>query len=214
MHETTSVPARTDVDDLAHPAVVAPPTLTVTTARRIGVALALGAVAFGATFLFGDPQDPGAAGDLTDAAGLLFQLGLFGLLYAMRRTRATGDGRFGRGLLWTVTALLVPATVWSALAVVVPLGWQGTWFVVLDVFWPLSMLGMAVIGVTVAVVGRYRGPLRWWPALAETWAVVTVPTMAVLGTATGNVVGGVHMLLGYAVLGLLIAVRPDRVGAR
>ncbi|MBC3193870.1 hypothetical protein H7X46_22675 [Pseudonocardia sp. C8] len=208
-------PARTDVDPLGTPATapgVAAPALGTT--RRIGTGLALGATAFGLSFLVGDPQDAGGAGDFTDAGGLLFQFGLFGLLYLMRRTRATGDGRFGRGLLWTVTALLVPATAWSALAIVVPADARGTWFVVLDLFWPLSMLGMAVIGVTIAVVGRYRGILRFWPAVAETWAVVTVPVLGVLGPAVGNAVGGLHMILGYGVLGLLVATRPQRLGVR
>ncbi|MEV1291273.1 hypothetical protein [Pseudonocardia sp. NPDC049635] len=213
MNDLTHSPARTDVDGLA-PVDTRRPALPVATARRIGLGLALGAAAFGVTFLLGDPQSSGTAGDITDAGGLVFQLGLFGLLYAMLRSRATGDGRFGRGLLWTVTALLVPATVWSALAVVVPPENQGTWFFLLDLSWPLSMLGMAVIGVTVAVVGRYRGLLRWWPAVAETWALVTVPALGILGPAVGNLVGAVHLFAGYTVLGLLIAARPDRIGAR
>jgi hypothetical protein len=41
--------------------------------------------------------------------------------------------------------------------------------------------------------------------VAESWAVVTIPSMAVLGQDAARVVGSVHLLLGYAVLGLLVA---------
>lgn len=102
--------------------------------------------------------------------------------------------------------------MWSFLSIVVPTAYQGTWFYALDAFWPLSMLGMAVVGVTVAVAGRWTGMLRFWPAVAETWALVTVPVLGALGPEVGNPVGAVHMLLGYGVLGLLLAVRPERAG--
>lgn len=212
---STPAPARTDVPAAGDPTGPPPgPGLSRRTARRIGVGVTVGAAAFAASFLIGDAQDAGVAGNIVDAGGLLFQLGLFGLLHAMRRTRATGDGRVGRGLLWVVTALLVPATAWSVAAIVVPPQAQGTWFLVLDVFWPLSMLGMFVIGATIAVRGRYRGLLRAWPAVAESWVLVVLPTLAIFGPQVGNVVAAAHSLVGYGVLGLLIATRPDRIGAR
>jgi hypothetical protein len=83
----------------------------------------------------------------------------------------------------------------------------------LDVFWPLSMLGMFVIGIKVAVAGRWRGTLRAWPLLAETWAVVTVPTFLIVGEPVSSWVGGTHLLVGYAALGLLLARRPELTGA-
>ena len=49
------------------------------------------------------------------------------------------------------------------------------WLAVLDVFWPLSMLGMFVIGVKIAFAGRWTGAARIWPLVAESWAVVSVP---------------------------------------
>jgi hypothetical protein len=83
----------------------------------------------------------------------------------------------------------------------------------LDVFWPLSMLGMFVIGIKVAVAGRWRGTLRAWPLLTETWAVVTVPTFLIVGEPVSSWVGGTHLLVGYAALGLLLARRPELTGA-
>lgn len=45
--------------------------------------------------------------------------------------------------------------------------------------------------------------------VAETWVFVAVPAMAVFGSPVGDVVGGVHFLVGYGVLGALLALRPD-----
>jgi hypothetical protein len=83
----------------------------------------------------------------------------------------------------------------------------------LEPFWPLSMLGMFAIGVRIAVHGRWRGASRFWPVVAEYWAVVTVPTYAI-APQIAQYVGGVHLVVGYATLGLLLAVRPGLAGAR
>ncbi|MDN8943629.1 hypothetical protein Q0P03_15115, partial [Staphylococcus aureus] len=65
------------------------------------------------------------------------------------------------------------------LAIVSTLAWivafdqrEAGWFLLLDVFWPLSMLGMAAIGVRIAIAGRWRGAARVWPLIAESWAPV------------------------------------------
>lgn len=78
----------------------------------------------------------------------------------------------------------------------------------LDAFWPISMLGMAIIGVRIAVAGRWKGLARVWPAVAESWALVTVPALGALGPAAGQVVGVGHLLIGYVALGLILALRP------
>ena len=84
----------------------------------------------------------------------------------------------------------------------------------LDICWPLSMLGMFAIGIKIAFAGRWRGAARGWPLVAESWAVVTVPTFVVLGESVASIVGGVHLLVGYVTLGLILVARPHLVGAR
>ncbi len=49
--------------------------------------------------------------------------------------------------------------------------------------------------------------------VAETWAVVTVPTFLVFGDDVARWVGGAHLLIGYAALGALLARRPELTGA-
>jgi hypothetical protein len=67
---------------------------------------------------------------------------------------------------------------------------------------------MFVIAIKVAVAGRWKGALRAYPMVAESWAVVSVPAAGILGPVVGAWVGGLHMVFGYAVLGLLLALRP------
>lgn len=206
---TTPATARTDVAPAP-----APSGITTATVRRLGAVLATGATLYAAAFPLIGPQTGGLGGRIADLLGLGFQIGLFALLTVMLRTGATGTSRVARAMIRVEYALLGLAAVWSALHATVPTDVQDApWLVALDVFWPLSMLGMLVIGIKVAVAGRWRGVLRAWPVVAESWAVVTIPAGAILGFGIGAWVGGVHMLLGYGLLGLLLALRPEQTGA-
>lgn len=189
--------------------------LSARTARRLGAGLTAGTLAWAAsTFVF-PPTADGIGGRIGDLTGLAFQLGVFCLLTVMIRTQATGTSRFARGMLRVECGLLGLAASWSLLHGVLPAGMQdATWLAVLDVFWPLSMLGMFVIGIKVAAAGRWTGAVRAWPVVAETWGVITVPMFLLLGPVVSQYVGAVHLVLGYAALGLLIAAMPERTGAR
>ncbi|MEJ2887035.1 hypothetical protein [Actinomycetospora aeridis] len=180
--------------------------------RLLGAGLAAGATAYGAAFITlgvtrGDTATEGSFyGDL---CGLFFQLGVFCLLAAMWRSGAAGTTRLARTMIVVESVILAVATVQSVLTLPSMGGEWSAAAVALDPFWPLSMLGMAVLGVKVAVAGRWRGVLRAWPVVAETWFFVAMPALMVLGPTIGFVVGGVHFLAGYGVLGLLLALRPD-----
>jgi hypothetical protein len=202
---TTPAKARTDV---------APTLRTRTgsaerTIQRLGLGLTAGTLAWAASiFAFTTVNDgvPERIGDLT---GLAFQLGVFCLLAIQFKTRATGAST----LLLKVEAIILGiASVWSLLHGVLPSPHQdAVWLVPMDICWPLSMLGMAVISVKIAFAGRWRGVLRWWPLIAESWAVVTVPSMILFGDQASRWVGGTHLLIGYATLGVLLALRPHLV---
>jgi hypothetical protein len=164
-------------------------------------------------FVFG-PNAEGVGARVGDLTGLAFQLGVFALLTAMLRTGATGVTRKARAMIKVEYVLLGLASLWSLIHGIAPesIG-SSIPVMILDVFWPLSMLGMFVIGIKVAAAGRWQGALRWYPLVAETWAVVTVPTFAILGDGVARWVGATHLLVGYAALGLLLARRPELTGA-
>jgi hypothetical protein len=122
-------------------------------------------------------------------------------------SQALGTGRAARAVLRVeavLVSLAITSTVVDALAIsdLDKPGWA-----MLDAAWPLSMLGMFLIGVRVAVAGRWQGAARWWPLIAESWAVVTIPVMGALGDDAGTVVSVAHLLVGYTVLGQLVARR-------
>ncbi len=202
---STAAPARTDVAGTA----TAPSASLV---RRAGVAVAAGATIWSAaTFAVGSNPADNLGITISDLGALPFQLGLFALVTAQLRTGATGVTRFARGMLRVEYVLLTLATLWTVLHGAVPAFRDDLWLAVLDAFWPLSMLGMFIIGVKIAFAGRWRGAARFYPLVAESWAVVSIPAMGIFGAAVGNAVGASHLLVGYVALGLLIALRPHLV---
>ncbi|WP_029429957.1 hypothetical protein [Blastococcus sp. URHD0036] len=210
--ETTQIPARTDVPPTRVPRSAPVPARLV---RLAGLAVAAGAAAWAVgTVLF--ELDP-----VTDdfpvpykVTSLLFQLGLVALVAVQLRTGATGTGRLARGFLHAEHVMLGLAIASSVQWIVAPDLSENAFFLTLDLFWPLSMLGMAAIGIRIAIAGRWRGAARVWPAIAETWALVMFPTMAVVSEETGTYVSAGHLLLGYTALGVVLAARPELTGAR
>ncbi|MFB9202437.1 hypothetical protein ACFFV7_14655 [Nonomuraea spiralis] len=185
------------------------PAISPAAVRKLGLALSAGTLSWAASIFVYGSQAQGFGERVGDLTGLLFQLGIFALLAVQIRTRATGISRFARVMLKVELVLLGLAAVWSLLHGVLPDGLQdGPVMQALDVFWPVSMLGMMAIGIKVALAGRWRGALRWWPLVAESWAVVTVPTYVLFGDSVSNWVGGFHLVIGYATLGALLALRP------
>ena len=174
--------------------------------RGHGRMLSIGALAWAAAILAVGlaPQD-GFGPAVFGLGSGLFQVGVLFLLRVLWRTRALGPGRVARTVLLTETLLLGLAMCSTFVDAIAVSDLTQTGWLVLDLCWPLSMLGMFLIGVRIAVAGRWRGLSRWWPMVAESWAVVTVPTLTVLGPLAGQLVGALHLVVGYAVLGVLVS---------
>jgi hypothetical protein len=204
---TSPQPARTDAPS-AHPTGPAPGSLALV--RAGGLAMAVGAATWAAGIFFAE-LDP-----VTDdyslaykASSLVFQLGLVALVAVQLRTRSTGTGRIARGFLHAEHVMLGLAIAASLQWMIAPDLSENAFFLALDLFWPLSMLGMAAIGIRVAIAGRWRGTARVWPAVAETWALVNLPVAALASASVSDVVAGGHLLVGYTVLGLILLLRPE-----
>lgn len=204
--------ARTDIRT-APPGATADPLLPV---RLAGAALAIGTAAWALGTLLTFDVDP-AADEYSlgyKASSLLFQLGLVALVGVQLRTRATGTGRLARRLLHAEHVLLGLAIVSSIQWMVAPDVSEDALWLALDAFWPLSMLGMAAIGIRIAIAGRWRGAARVWPAVAETWLLFMIPAMALAGDEASAFVSAGHLLVGYTALGLVLAVRPELTTSR
>ncbi|WP_018656282.1 hypothetical protein [Actinomadura flavalba] len=191
-----------------HAAPATPAVAPLTAARATGAALAAGATAWAATLL--------AAGDRVKevlpaeiAGSMAFVLSVLALVLLLRAVRATGD-RAGRVLLTVETALLTAAALWCVTALAY--GDDGpSWTLPLDLCWPLSMLGMLVVGITAVRKGRLRGGARWHLLAASLWLPVTLPGQALLGDAGGTYLGAGWLVLTYATFGVRLAVAPAAV---
>lgn len=198
--------------DLAAPDAGPAPTALV---RRAGLAVGAGALVWAATLAtVGSAPTTEVGITISDLGALPFQLGLFALVTAQLRTRATGTSRLAAGLLRVEYVLLTVATLWSVLHGAVPAFRDDLWLGMMDAFWPLSMLGMFVIGVKIAFTRRWHGAARVWPLVAESWAVVTVPMFGLFGTEIASWIGAGHLLIGYVTLGAILALRPELTVAR
>jgi hypothetical protein len=140
-------------------------------------------------------------------------MGLMFLVTVQMRTGAIGTGRLARTLLHVEHVLLGLATVSSLMWALTPGLYDTAAFAIIDIFWPLSMLGMAAIGVRIAIAGRWTGIARFWPMVAESWAPITVPTYFLVPGAA-QYVGAAHLVIGYVALGVILATRPELTGAR
>ncbi|RKS76722.1 hypothetical protein BZB76_2080 [Actinomadura pelletieri DSM 43383] len=137
---------------------------------------------------------------------LAFLLGVASLVVLVLSTNATGS-RKGRYIPIVELVLLVPAMIWCPLIVAYPED-TPAWVIPFDICWPLSMLGMLVIGIAVAKVGRFRGVLRWQVLLCGLWLVVAGAGQAALGDEGGTYPGAAWLGISYGVLGLRLAVTP------
>ncbi|TYP90620.1 hypothetical protein [Blastococcus xanthinilyticus] len=205
-------PARTDAPAAPAARPAADPFRSI---RLGGLATAAGAAAWALGTVLTYDVDP-AVGQYPVAykvSSLLFQLGLVALVSVQLRTRATGAGRLARGFLHAEHVLLGLAIASSVQWIVAPELSDNAFFMALDLFWPLSMLGMAAIGIRIAIAGRWRGPARIWPAIAETWALVMFPAMTLVSEEATAFVSAGHLLIGYTLLGVILATRPELTAA-
>jgi hypothetical protein len=203
---TTAAPARTDLAEAPRPSA---DELSPAAVRNHALALSAGAAMWSAaSFAYGFNPDTETGIKAQDLTGFAFQLGVLSLVTLQLRTRATGFTRKAVAALRVERVFLGLAMLWSLIHALVPSARDDVWLVALDVFWPLSMVGMFLIGIKVAFSGRWRGAARFWPLVAESWAVVSIPAMGIFGAEVGDVVGAGHLLVGYVTLGLIIAARP------
>ncbi|MFB4306279.1 hypothetical protein [Actinomadura sp. GTD37] len=174
--------------------------------RLTGAALAAGTTAWIIGLLIAGNEVQDEIVPIEIWGSMAFLLGVLPLVALVLSTNATGR-RKGRYIAMVEMALLVPALVWCPLAVAYD-GETPGWVMPFDLCWPLSMLGMLVIGICVAIVGRYRGLLRWQFLLCGLWLLVAGVGQAALGDDGGTYPGTAWLGLTYGVLGLRLALTP------
>ncbi len=136
---------------------------------------------------------------ITGIASMVFMAGWICSNIGMQRMRATGTGTWGRTVLLIQLVGLVLAFIFGFIEATALLDENNLVWVVTNAAWPLSMLWMVGVGVTVIRAKRLSGWQRFVPVLCP----FSLPLVALGGIAFGEV-GGV-IGLGYsAVLWFLL----------
>ena len=183
-----------------------------TTIRNLGALVTLGGVAWGVSWIF-SPSDQGDNSQVEIWASGVFQLGLLSLLAVLWVTHGTGVTRTARGLLAAEVVAVVLALAWT-----VPYLFDANRpttgiLVVLDAFWPLSMLGLIVIGILVVRAGRWPRPLRYLPLVASLLIPVDI-AVAWAPDVVRNTVMGAYLAVTYGLLGLAMICDSGRLRAQ
>ena len=179
--------------------------------RAAGLLLAGGAAAWAVgTTVVGDRIKEGIH-LLDTVTGMAFLVGVAALAWIVLVTRASGAGA-GR---WIPVVLMVVLAGAFALNVA-SLGYAThdefpLPLMILDACWPLGQLIVLVMGIAVAIVGCYRGFLRWQPLLCGLWFPVAMLADVTVGAAGSVWVSAAWLLLAHVALGVRLVLRPADV---
>ena len=143
-------------------------------------------------------------GLITGITGMVFMAGWICTNTAMRRMQVTGTSKWGRAVLLIQLIGLVMAFMFEFFEATGLLGRESIIFNVTDAAWPLSMVWMVVVGVTVIVANRLSGWHRFVPLLCPFWLPIGLIASVALGETVGELIGFgltavLWMLLGYVV---------------
>ncbi len=108
--------------------------------------------------------------------GLAFMLSWMGSLLGLMRLQATGQSTFGHWILRANLVTLTLANVWNIYQAIAPNA-NTLVYRLLDLFWPISMGMMLLVGIAVARVGKLGGWRRYVPLAVGLW----LPLTALLG---------------------------------
>jgi len=140
---------------------------------------------------------------ITGIASMVFMVGWICSNIGMQRMRATGTGRWGRSVLLVQLVGLVLAFLFGLIEATGLFGEDNIAFMVTDIAWPLSMVWMLVVGVTVLVAKRLSGWKRFVPILCPLWLPIAIVGSFALGEAAGISGVGFAAIL-WALLGYIV----------
>lgn len=145
---------------------------------------------------------------ITGIASMLFMAGWICSNIGMWRMRVTGTGKWGRAVLVVQLVGLVLAFMFGLFEATGLLDRESSVFNVTDAAWPLSMLWMIVVGVTVIVAKRLSDWQRFVPLLCPLWLPIAITLSIALGDTVGGIVGFGYAAVLWALLGYVV-VRSD-----
>jgi hypothetical protein len=145
---------------------------------------------------------------VTGLASMVFMAGWICSNLGMWRLRATGNGVWGRSVLIIQLVGLVLAFLFGLFEATGLLGSESIVFNLADAAWPLSMLWMIVVGISVIVARRLSGWQRFVPLLCPFWLPIALLLSAALGEWAVFIGVGYAAVL-WALLGYIVLVSSD-----
>lgn len=170
--------------------------------RAAGATVALGGVMWGASWVF-SPSTQEVNNQVEIWASAVFQLGLLALLAVVWATAATGTGRWARAVVAAETVAVVLAIGWTVPHLFEANREQDGLLPVLDLFWPVSMAGLIVMGAMVAWARRWPTHIRYLPLAASLTLAVDLAT-AWAPEPTRSLISGLYLAGTYGLLGFMI----------
>jgi hypothetical protein len=186
--------------------------MSIRTVRSLAVLPALGGILWGVAWIV-SPSDEGSNSQVEIWASGVFQLGLLGMLAVMWFSHATGPGRSSRVVLASEVVALLLAMAWTAPYLFDANRATTGALVVLDLFWPLSMVGLIIVGVMVARAGRWPSPVRYLPLVAS----LLIPVDIAVSWAPDdvrNAVMGVYLAAAYGSVGVAMFHTAPKLAGR
>lgn len=147
---------------------------------------------------------------ITGIASMVFMAGWICSNTGMRRMEATGTGTWGRAVLLIQLVGLMLAFAFGFFEATGLLGRESTVFNLTDAAWPLSMLWMVVVGITVLRAKRLSGWQRFVPLLCPLWLLITIVASIAFGDTAGSIMGFGYAAVLWALLGYVVARSESR----
>lgn len=149
---------------------------------------------------------------ITGIASMVFMAGWICSNIGMRRMKAAGAGNRGRAVLQIQLVGLVLAFMFGFFEATGLLGRESIIFNITDAAWPLSMLWMLVVGITVIRANRLSGWQRYVPLLCPFWLLIAIVGSMAFGDA-GGLLGVGYAAVLWSLLGYIVLDSRERVGA-
>ena len=140
---------------------------------------------------------------ITGIASMVFMAGWICSNIGMWRMRATGTSRWGRTVLLVQLVGLVLAFMFGFFEATGLFGKNNVIFNITDAAWPLSMLWMLVVGITVIVAKQLPDWRRFVPVLCPLWLPIAIVGSIAFGEAAGIAGVGFAAVL-WALLGYIV----------
>lgn len=138
----------------------------------------------------------------TGVWGLLFISGWICSVIALRRLKATGNSSFGKILLIVLLVTLGVANVSNLIQVIVEKD-KPSYFMFLDMCWPLSNVIMLITGIMITIVKGLPAWKRWIPLATGLWFPLAMFSFLVDNKIV-SFLAGFYSVIAWALLAIVI----------